>query len=190
LNENGTPHPPPPPPPHPPPLLPAFRDSEHWEESQGKVKNVTIRGIDAEAYSQFSKNMKLLGMTMGDAITKMMQDVLKDFDETFPDLSSKSLKTGKQLPQMTIANHEDLTISAKDLIEADAYISFLHIEDLELKPDITRELFLRHIKTIAHCDDVRIPSVLPKLLVYSRIIHCDDIELYEVENLEEDQSSD
>lgn len=176
-----TPPPPPPPiaplPPEPPepPMFRAHRGSG------GRVKNVTIRGIEAEIYNEFSQQMKILGMTMGDAISKMMSDVLKDFDETFPDLSAKSLRTRARLPKAVISHHDELTVGAKDLIEANARVTFSHMGLLEIGPDVTRELFLRHVGRITHSDTVRIPAILPKLVVYSRVQFCDQIEIYDVD---------
>ncbi|MFW9915470.1 MAG: hypothetical protein ACFFGZ_07640 [Candidatus Thorarchaeota archaeon] len=180
-----TPPPPPPPiaplPPEPP--EPPMFHARHG--SGGRVKNVTIRGIEAEIYNEFSQQMKIFGMTMGDAITKMMSDVLKDFDETFPDLSAKSLRTRARLPKAVISHHDELTVGAKDLIDANARVTFSHMGLLEIGPDVTRELFLRHIARITHSDTVRIPAVLPKLVVYSRVQFCDTIEIYDVESPKE-----
>ena len=151
--------------------------------SGGRVKNVTIRGIEAEIYNEFSQQMKILGMTMGDAISKMMSDVLKDFDETFPDLSAKSLRA--RLRKAEISHHKELAVGARDLIEANARVTFSHINLLEIGPDVTRELFLRHVGRINHSRTVRIPAILPKLVVYSRIQFCKRIEIYEVESPKE-----
>ncbi|MHA2497478.1 MAG: hypothetical protein ACXAEI_18555 [Candidatus Hodarchaeales archaeon] len=153
--------------------------------SGGRVKNVTIRGIEAEIYNEFSQQMKILGMTMGDAISKMMTDVLKDFDETFPDLSAKSLRAKARLPKAVISHHDELSVGARDLIDANARVTFSHMGLLEIGPDVTRELFLRHIGRITHSDTVRIPAVLPKLVVYSRVQFCDRIEIYDVESPKE-----
>ncbi|MHA2370537.1 MAG: hypothetical protein ACXADX_17105, partial [Candidatus Hodarchaeales archaeon] len=165
-----------------PPEPPMFRARRG---SGGRVKNVTIRGIEAEIYNEFSQQMKILGMTMGDAISKMMTDVLKDFDETFPDLSAKSLRAKARLPKAVISHHDELSVGARDLIDANARVTFSHMGLLEIGPDVTRELFLRHIGRITHSDTVRIPAVLPKLVVYSRVQFCDRIEIYDVESPKE-----
>ena len=64
----------------------------------------------------FSKNMKMLTMTMGDAITKMIKAVLKDLDKNFPEISAKCLRTAGRLAHGTIMHHYELIVSAKDLI--------------------------------------------------------------------------
>ncbi|MFX0114828.1 MAG: hypothetical protein ACFFB3_09800 [Candidatus Hodarchaeota archaeon] len=183
-------HPPPPPPPRAPPLPPTppepfFFEWHNREGRRGRVKNITIRGIDSEVYGEFSQQMKILGMTIGDAISKMMSDVLKDFDETFPDLSARSLRGRARLPKASISHHDELSIGAQDLIESNARMGFSHIGLIELEPDVTRDIFIRYVGYISHCERVRIPKVLPKLLVLSRVHHCEDIEIYHVEKSQE-----
>lgn len=158
--------------------------------TRGKVKRVTIRGINAAVYDAFSKNMKMLTMTMGDAITKMMEDGIKDLDMKFPEISAKCLRTAGRLPHETIMHHNKLNVSAKDLIRANAMVSFVHIDHLQLGPNITKELFAKHIGRIQHCDSVRVPAILPKLLVYSKIQHCNEVNVYKAEISETMESSD
>ncbi|MFW9992690.1 MAG: hypothetical protein ACFFD4_11640 [Candidatus Odinarchaeota archaeon] len=165
-------------------VLGGFQRGDRSMNGKGP-KNVTIRGIDAQIYDDFSQNMKILGMTMGDAITKMMKDILTDFDGTFPSLSAKILKTEAKLPKLTIFEHDHISISAEDLVEADARTSFHNIDFLEFEPDITKELFLRYVNHISDCKTVKLPSILPKLLVYSKIRNCDEIEIYEIDNSRE-----
>ncbi|MHA2334328.1 MAG: hypothetical protein ACXAEU_20040 [Candidatus Hodarchaeales archaeon] len=146
------------------------------------AKTITIRGIDVKIYDEFSQNMKVLGMTIGDAFTKMMKDILTDFNGTFPDLSAKSFKN-EYLARISIRDHAHIVINAKDLIESNALVTFDDIDHLEFEPDVTGELFLRHVKAIRDCDTVKMPNILPKLLVYSKLMDCDDIEFYEVDEI-------
>lgn len=185
--EEDLPEPPLPPAPKEPPIAPLPPEPPFARRARRRgdsVKNVTIRGIEADVYSEFSQQMKILGMTMGDAITKMMTDVLKDFDEVFPDLSAMSIRS-KARPKGHIEHHDELSISARDLVEANAVMRFSHIGFLEIEPDVTRDLFVRYIRNISHCGQVRVPAVLPKLLVYSKVHFCKDIEIYDVKKPEE-----
>ncbi|MHA2225869.1 MAG: hypothetical protein ACXAC8_11730 [Candidatus Hodarchaeales archaeon] len=166
-------------------------DTSKWDNENNtgpKLKNITIRGINSNIYEDFSQSMKMLNMTIGDAVSKMMRDVMIDLDETFTDFDLRSpLSSTKKLfgriEKVSINHHDKLEISAKDLLEADASISFSHIDKLIIRPDVTRELFNKHIRSISHCDTVRLPSILPKLLLLSRINFCDKVEVYPVNQL-------
>ena len=143
------------------------------------MKNITIRGIDAEVYEDFTKNIKSIDMNIGEAISRMMKDVLSDFDETFPALSAKTVRRMKKL---SINHHRDLRITKEDLEEAGAKISFNHIKNLEFAPDITKEIFESYVSGIHHCDHIRMPKVLPKLILFSKVHYCRDLEFYEEED--------
>ncbi|MFX0062469.1 MAG: hypothetical protein ACFFC7_09810 [Candidatus Hermodarchaeota archaeon] len=155
-------------------------EEQHSESSSSGEKNVTIRGIDSRVYDEFSHAIKSLGITLGEAISRMMGDVLKDFNGKFPELSSRFFRNGAQLPTASISGHGILSVNKKDLIEANARFSFSHIDQLTFEPDVTPETFTRHVRSIDHCDQVKIPSILPKLLVYSKIRRCESIEIYQV----------
>ncbi|MHA2249753.1 MAG: hypothetical protein ACXAD7_05295 [Candidatus Kariarchaeaceae archaeon] len=143
------------------------------------MKNITIRGIDAEVYDDFSKKIKSIDMNIGNAISRMMKDILSDFDETFPAISAKTVRRMKKLD---INHHGDLHISKEDLEEADAKINFNHIRNLEFAPDITKEIFETYVGGIYHCTHIRMPKVLPRLVLFSKVHFCKDLEFYEVES--------
>lgn len=143
------------------------------------LKNITIRGVDASVYDEFSKVMKLANLTMGEAITKMMSDVMKDFDEVFPKLSAKSMKLLVKKDKISVRQYRNLSISKKDLVEADKGVSFQHIENLTFEKDVTKEVFTMYVRKIEHCDTVRLSSAIPRLLIYSKISFSKNIEIYE-----------
>ncbi|MFX1252433.1 MAG: hypothetical protein ACFFCZ_12585 [Promethearchaeota archaeon] len=155
-------------------------EEQYLESSSSSEKNVTIRGIDSRVYDEFSRTIKSLGITLGEAISRMMTDVLKDFDGKMPKLSSRFYRNGAQLATAVISGHGLLHVNEKDLIEANARFSFSHIDELTFEPDVTPETFTRHVRSIEHCDQVKMPSILPKLLVYSKIRRCESIEIYQV----------
>jgi hypothetical protein len=156
------------------------------EEGSLKLKNVTIRGINSEIYDEFSHSMKMLNMTIGDAVTKMMRDIIDDLDESFSDLKIRSKLSSKKLfdrlERAAVKHHRRLIINGKDLTEANAALSFSHIGELMISSDVTRELFNKHIRHISHCQTVRVPEILPKLLLLSRIKFCRNIEIYSADN--------
>jgi len=155
-----------------------------YDEERPTLKTVTIRGVDGRIYDEFSQVIQMSGLTIGEAITKMMRDVSKDFDEVFPQLSAKNLKYIITKDRIQVQHYDTLSISLKDLEEADKSISFMHINQLTFEEDITLDAFETYIKNIQHCKQVRIPAILPKLLIYSKISYCGNIEVYSPEKTE------
>ena len=123
-------------------------------------------------------------MNIGDAITRMMQDVIKDFDGTFPDIRSGILKGKEQLRKIEIIHNEELQISNNDLVQANARINFVRIGTLDIRPDVTQESFNKYIREIIRCNNIRVPNILPKLVILSKIIRYEKIEIYDVETNE------
>ncbi|MFX0086212.1 MAG: hypothetical protein ACFFAU_11070 [Candidatus Hodarchaeota archaeon] len=165
-----------------------MNDNNHEnDDERTKLKNVTIRGIDADTYEEFSHKIRNLQMNLGDAITRMMQDITKDLNDSIdelPGLSARTTFKHFRLARARITHHDHLSVGKKDLEEAGVRFSFSHIGELTILPDVTREDFRKYIRSISHCDRVRIPAVLPKLLMYSKINFCDKIEVYEVDQKE------
>jgi len=171
--------------------------SEHNDENNDertKLKNVTIRGIDSDTYEEFSHKIKNIQMNIGEAVTRMMQQITSDMDESqgeLPGLSARRTFKKFRLPRGDISHHDHLSIGKQDLEDANARFSFSHIGELMFEPDVTRKVFRKYVRNISHCDKVKVPSVLPKLMIYAKINFCDRIEVYEVEkeNSEEDESA-
>ncbi|MFX1508529.1 MAG: hypothetical protein ACFFDC_20805 [Promethearchaeota archaeon] len=165
-------------------------EDEEWEEGKSKLKNVTIRGIDSDIYDQFSHKIRNLRMNLGDAISKMMKDIIVDLDESLEDLPALRVRTtfnNFALERLSINHYDRLKIGRSDLEEANAKVSFAHIDKLTFLPDVTREVFTRYIASVSHCGTVRMPSIFPKLIMYSKLQFCDRIEVYNVED--EDQEN-
>ncbi len=150
--------------------------------SEKMLKTITVRGVDSNIYDQFSKTIQSAEMNIGSAINQMMSDVMKDFDEVFPELSAENLRSQVKKPIIDITGHRDLTINKDDLISAGKRVEFSHIENLKFEADITKEIFLEYVLSVSHCEMVEVPSVLPKLIVLSRINHSDQVEIYNVDS--------
>ena len=116
-------------------------DNEVRPTESPVFKTVTIRGVDGRIYDDFSQIIQMSGLTIGEAITKMMRDVSKDFDEVFPQLSAQNLKYIINKVRLTVQHYDRLSISLKDLEEADKSIIFQHIDQLTLEADITLDAF-------------------------------------------------
>jgi hypothetical protein len=155
-----------------------IRGREEDDREGAFIKTVTIRGVDGRIYDEFSQIIQSSGLTMGEAISKMMRDISKDFDDVFPQLSARNLKYLVNKDKIRVQHYGHLSVSLKDLEEADKSVSFQHIDHLTLEPDITVEAFETYIRSIQHCGTLRVPDVLPKLLLYSKVGHCENIEVY------------
>ena len=152
------------------------------DETRPTLKSVTVRGVNGAIYDEFSKAIQMAGLTIGEALTKMMGDIMKDFDETFPDLSAESFKLMVKKDRINVQHHEKLSISRKDLEDANKGIEFQHIKNLTFEANVTEEVFNMYVRSIQHCGIVKVPSVLPKLHIYSMITFTDYIEIYDVED--------
>ncbi len=160
-------------------------EDEGWKEGKSKLKNVTIRGIDSDIYDQFSYKIRNLRMNLGEAITKMMNDIIVDLDDSLdhlPALRARTTFDNFTLERLSINHYDRLKISRADLEEANAQVNFSHIDKLIFLPDVTREVFTRYVKSVTHCGIVRMPSIFPKLIMYSKLQFCDRIEVYNVED--------
>ena len=155
---------------------------EGSQDERPTLKSVTIRGVNGGVYDEFSQVVQMAGLTMGEAITKMMGDVMRDFDETFPDLSAESFRMMVKKDKIAVQHHERLSVSRKDLEDANKGIVFQHIRSLTFEADVTEEVFNTYVRNIQHCGTVRVPSVLPKLQIYAKIAFTDNIEIYDVED--------
>ncbi len=149
-------------------------------EERPTLKSVTIRGVNGGTYDEFSQVIQMAGLTMGEAITKMMGDVMRDFDEVFPDLSAASLKLMAKKDRIRVQHYGRMSISRRDLEEADRSVKFEHIDELTFEEDVTTDVFTTYVRGVEHCQLVRVPSVLPKLVIYSKITHTTDVEIYPV----------
>lgn len=154
---------------------------ERNQDERPTLKSVTIRGVNGGIYDEFSQVVQMAGLTMGEAVTKMMGDVMRDFDETFPDLSAESFRMMVKKDKIAVQHHERLSVSRKDLEDADRSIVFQHIRMLTFDADVTEEVFNTYVRRIQHCETVRVPSVLPKLQIYAKIAFTDNIEIYDAE---------
>ena len=159
----------------------SFEEVDDFNGGPGrsKLKNVTIRGINSSVYDDFSRKMRDLELNLGDAVNKMMEDVLTDFNDAFPDLTARATFGKFHMQKASISHYDKLTITKKDLEEANTRFSFTHIDYLTIATDVTRDVFEKYIRSISHCRRVRIPSILPKLLIYSKMFHIDEVEVYD-----------
>jgi len=94
-------------------------------------------------------------------------------------LSAKGTFGKLALEKAIITHHDSLSLSKHDLEEANTVFYFQHIDQLIIEPDVDLETFQTYIHSIQHCSQVKIPNILPKLLLLSKIRFCEEIEIYE-----------
>lgn len=159
-----------------------FRDPLATDDffNEENLKSISIRGVNADVYEQFVNKTKKLDMNVGNAITKLMQDVVSSFDEEFPQISARSLRTTHKMP-ISILGHVDLTISKQDLEEPGEKISFVNITNLYFTPDVDKDTFQKCIHKIIGCRGVRVPNIFPKLVLLSKLVECKNVDVYEVD---------
>ncbi len=157
------------------------RKSPIFHSSNHPRKSISIRGVNAEIYDQFVNQIKKIDLNVGDAITKLMKDVINTFDEEFPELSANSLKM-MSLERLNIVHHDGITITKQDLVESGRKVSFINCRDLTFAKDIDKPTFLQYVEHITNCDGITMPKILPKLISYSKLQRCRNIKFYEVES--------
>ncbi|WP_371804901.1 hypothetical protein [Candidatus Lokiarchaeum ossiferum] len=159
-----------------------FRDPFATDDffNEENLKSISIRGVKADVYEQFVNKTKKLDMNIGKAITKLMQDVVSTFEEEFPQISAESLRSANKVP-LSIVGHMDLSISKEDLEEPGEQISFIGIQNLSFSPNVDKDTYLKCINKIVGCRGIRIPNILPKLVLLSKIVDCKNIEIYETD---------
>jgi hypothetical protein len=146
---------------------------ESWSD-RTNLKSISIRGVDADIYDQFVTKIKPLEVNIGQAISKLMKDVVDTYENEFPEISASSLKI-IALGELSINGHENLTINKQDLLEGGRQVSFRNCDNLKFAKDIDKVTFLKHVKRIRNCDGVSVPSGLPKLLLLSIASHCTNL---------------
>lgn len=145
-----------------------------------KMKTISIRGVNALTYDQFVNKIKTLNLNIGDAMTKIMKDVISSTDKDFPELTAKSLRM-MSMGSIIIRRHKKLVVTKQDLLDTGRKVQFVGCTMLKFSPDIDKEIFLQYVNRITRCKGVFIPKTIPKLLILSRIQNCSEVKFYKGE---------
>ena len=144
--------------------------------------NLLIKEIDELLYNDFYNLSKKLNYNPGEIITSLMEDFVLKFDGAFPDFSADSLKKlMKKQTRITITHQEKLTITNEDLLDlsdASVVINFNNIDTLEFI-NVDLDIFKEFVYSINHCNLVRVPDTIPKLLLYTKCYDCSYFEFLE-----------
>jgi hypothetical protein len=146
-------------------------------------KTITIRGVNSQSYDMFAEKIKNLGITMGDAMTKMIEDISQSIDEELPKLSVSSIENLIPKKRISIEHIKTLRITKKDLLESKSSIGLSHIKELIIDQSVDYQTFIEYISNISHCNTVYIPKIAPKLILLSKISFVSNLVVYD-ESLE------
>lgn len=142
-----------------------------------QAKSITIRGVDLELYENFTTKLKEYNMNVGEAFSQMMDDILKNFDEIFNESTAHDyVEQQRRLPRLTIESHQELAISAKDLIDTKSKVSFREITSLKFDESVTKEIFLKYVRDIRRCGLVQFGKEFPRLIALAYSEDCDNVE--------------
>lgn len=149
--------------------------------SRGRTKSLTIRGIEKESYENFTNRLALLGLPVGEALSRMLLSAVEQFDGTFPTISARSLAIPEPMADLEITDVRSLRISQTDLESANARVMFDRIGVLVLLPGLTHDAFMTYIRGIRRCGTVVVPKSLPKLVILSKLTDCSDIRFEDLD---------
>jgi len=152
-------------------------------------KPLSIRGVDREIYKQITSLAKELGKNIGEVVNeafKLYISVVKG-SETAARTISSALSELKRAFEEGLAESKasiihglsELTVTKDDLENYGRQVTFSMIDKLEFSPDVNAETFDKYVKAIVMCNEVRIPSKIPKLLAGSKCRNVRKLVVYE-----------
>ncbi len=141
-------------------------------------KTVSIRGVDEEVYGKLVATAKSLGKSIGEAATEAFKLFILTVDAASKSLDeaiSKSKEVGNALVEgikeemaVTVGNIDELTITKKDLEAAGRKVIFRNVRKLVFAEDVNLNTFNKYVDSIIMCDELVLPSSIPKLSALSK----------------------
>jgi len=148
------------------------RSKYNHPTKKDELKDITIRNVSAKLYDEFISKAKTEGKTTGEYFSLILShfnhfDIIRSIMTEFQD---------KEI--LIVKNEEKLSINKEDLVVmGDRGVVFYNIGSLIFSNDIDQELFLKTILKIVECNGVVLPIKIPKLIVLSRVLHCNQINI-------------
>ena len=158
-----------------------FRDTRQEDEEffrQRRRKNITIRGLKADLYENFSNKVQSFNLNLGIVFSKMIMAAIAKFNGEFPTLSARDIKPPTKLLHLDISHKEIIKLSRKDLEESQVRVSLHKIKQVRVEEDVTDDVLKKHIIAITDCELVQIPKSIPKLISLSLLKKCTNTEFY------------
>jgi len=136
---------------------------------------ITVRGVDRSLYRRMSRLARRMGVNVGTLLNQSMELFLSMFphDGESP-LPGRALGISAEFMRgfleglgHVVEDIDELTLTRRDLLEADRELVLLRIKRLEFTDDVDEETFRSRVRGIYRCGEVVIPEGLPKVLVLS-----------------------
>ncbi|MBD3190857.1 MAG: hypothetical protein GF308_09450 [Candidatus Heimdallarchaeota archaeon] len=148
-------------------VLSLIRNTPQLSSESRKLKDITIRNVQTDAYAEFVAYCQVKNKLIGEAVNELLEQII-------PEMEVNHILLGElkenPLGVLTISTHEQVHVTNQDLqaIEKDK-ILFHRIEELTFAEDIPVDNFLEIIVGIYNCSSVALPSSLPRLISVSRV---------------------
>jgi len=144
----------------------------HHPVKKENLKDITIRNVAVDLYDEFLSKAKEMNKTVGEFFSEILAHNLSIFE-----ISEHVHSLGKR-EFLIISHEESLTIAKADLeVLGERGVFFYKIRHLVFRKDVTSELFLKSILKIVKCQEVILPTNIPKLIVLSRVVDCSKTNL-------------
>ena len=136
---------------------------------------ITVRGVDRSLYRRLSRMARRMGVNVGTLLNQSMELFLSMFPHNGePPLPGGAIGISAEFMRgfleglgRVIENIDELTLTKRDLLEADRELVLVRIRRLEFADDVDEETFRSRVRAIYRCGEVVIPEGLPKVLVLS-----------------------
>ncbi|MHA2363769.1 MAG: hypothetical protein ACXAC7_07410 [Candidatus Hodarchaeales archaeon] len=130
------------------------------------LKDITIRNVDVTIYEEFVSSCQLNNEKIGDAVNNIFLSILPEIEVSQLIIHELHINP---LDVLVISSLEEVFVQEKDLQDIDKRkVLFHRIKKLEFDQDIKKTSFIDHIIGIFNCEDVILPTSLPKLISLSR----------------------
>ncbi len=146
--------------------------------SDEEKKNVSIRGVEKEAYESLVKLAKDTGKTLGELASEafklyvILAETSLDMLSKFLKMTSRAAEEVRRLAQVeiptVIRNISEVELSHGDLSMFTKPIIIMNSDRLVLGDDVTVEDVKRKIKTILNVKVVEIPEHIPKVILLEK----------------------
>ena len=151
-----------------------IRKHSKYIHPQDKVslKDITIRNVSAKLYDEFISKAKSESKTTGEYFSQILDHLVPygEIRNIITEFRAKEI--------LVVKNEEKLTITKKDLeVLGERGVIFYDVENLVFSKDIDQKLFLKSILRIIKCCKVILPVKIPKLIVLSRVLRCNQTNL-------------
>ncbi|MHA1309158.1 MAG: hypothetical protein ACTSQN_17960 [Candidatus Heimdallarchaeota archaeon] len=149
------------------PYLSLFQNSSEYIGKNRKIKDVTIRNVNAKIWNDFIAHCQINASKASVIINRILWEVIPEMEIT-QILISKIKEPLDNI--LLVTSQKSVSINQKDLQEiTDKKILFHRIEELNLEDDISQEVFVEKVLGIYNCKKVNFPKEFSKLLKLSRV---------------------